>query len=218
MSRPPTELDYACAEHIATLIDDNTPIQIGVGGIIEALSDQLKTRRNLRIISGAVGETIRKLHNFGCLSPSENILGTALVGDADIIEWAKTTANLRLMSSREIHNPKWLAKIANFHSLNIALSVDLEGNVNAESIGERQISGKGGSPNFAQGAALSPGGHAIVALRGDRENSLVDKIDRPTIPGSHISYIVCENGIADLRNKSLEEKAVALKKLFKQSP
>jgi acyl-CoA hydrolase len=215
LSRPASKEDYACAAHIASLIPDNIPLQIGVGGIIEALADCLKPRRGLRVITGAVGSTVKTLHEQGCLAPDADILGTAMVGDDDIMQWAVNTPNLRLMSSREIHNPQWLASMPGFHSINIALSVDLQGNVNAESVGSKLVSGKGGSPNFAEGASLSEGGHAIVALRADRDNSLVKKIPRPTIPGHQVSYLVTENGVADLRGKSATERAEVIQNLFR---
>ncbi|MFA7554858.1 MAG: acetyl-CoA hydrolase/transferase C-terminal domain-containing protein [Spongiibacteraceae bacterium] len=214
LSRPPTDMDYACAENIASLLGNNLPMQIGVGGIIEALTGFLTKKSGLRIITGAVGETIRQLDQAGALDKNQNILGTALVGNEELIEWATQSKNLQLMSSRLIHNPKWLAKIANFHSINIALSIDLEGNVNAESVKDKRVSGKGGSPDFAKGAHLSPGGQAIVALRSDRGNCLVNKISRPTIPGNQISHVVTEKGIADLRNLTASKRAAALENLM----
>ncbi|MBR9911409.1 MAG: hypothetical protein GYB33_13760 [Gammaproteobacteria bacterium] len=214
LSRTPEGLDYACAELIAELLDDNIALQIGVGGIIEALGESLKSRRGLRIITGAVGSTIKLLDDNDCLSRQHPIMGTALVGDQEIMDWAAAHSNLQLVSSRQIHNPKWLATIAAFHSVNIGLSIDLQGNINAEKIAHKQVSGRGGSPNFSKGAALSPSGASIVALRTDRGNALVERIDQPTIPGRHVSYVVCEKGIADLRHKNAQQRARLLEALI----
>jgi acetyl-CoA hydrolase len=214
LSRPPEDLDFACAENIASLLRDDLPLQIGVGGIIEALGIFLEKKRNLRIITGAVGTTIKQLHQAGTLDNNHDILGTALVGDDELVKWATSTPNLRLMPSRQIHNPRWLAQIPGFHSINIGLSIDLQGNVNAESVGEKRVSGKGGSPDFARGSYLSHGGQAIVALRTDRGNCLVDRIVKPTIPGSQLSYIVTEKGIVDLREKNQQDLAAIIERLI----
>lgn len=213
LSRPPKDQDYACARHIASLIQDETPLQIGVGGIIEALADELLPRRGLSIYTGAVGDSLRKLHLNGCIAADAPIIGSAMVGDEDIMEWAESSGKVHMASSRQIHNPRWLARLDRFHSINICLSVDLAGNVNSESIGDRKISGKGGSPDFAKGACKSRGGQAIVALRA-REGALVENIPKPSIGGQCISYIVTENGIADVRGKDGIERARAIEKIF----
>ena len=213
LSRPPKERDHACARHIASLIQDGMPLQIGVGGIIEALADELLTRRNLSIYTGAVGDSLRKLHVNGCLAKDRPILGSAMVGDESIMEWAASSGKVHMASSRRIHNPRWLARLSGFHSINICLSVDLAGNINSETIGNKKISGKGGSPDFAKGAYRSPGGHAIVALQA-RDGALVERISKPSINGHWVSYIVTENGIADLRGKAGIQRAKAIEKIF----
>lgn len=213
LSRPPKDQDYSCARFIASLIQDGTPLQIGVGGIIEALADELLPRRGLSIYTGAVGDSLRKLHLNGCLAEDTPITGSAMVGDESIMEWAESSGMVQMASSRQIHNPRWLARLKGFHSINICLSVDLDGNINSETIGDRKISGKGGSPDFAKGAYHSPGGHAIVALQA-REGALVERISKPSISGQCISYIVTENGIADIRGKQGKERAIAIEKIF----
>lgn len=214
LSRPPAELDIVCAKHIASLLADDIYVQLGVGGIVEALADALSGRTGLKIVSGAVGATIRTLQERGCLDPDAPIYGSALVGDDDLVAWAQKTPTVTLQSSRILHNPAWLAGLPKFYSVNIGLSVDLQGNVNAERIKGRHVSGKGGSPNFACGAYHSKGGHAIVALRTDRGDCLENKILRPTIPGRHISFIVTERGIADLRGKEGIHRANTIQNLF----
>lgn len=213
LSRPPKDRDYACARHIASLIKDGLPLQIGVGGIIEALADELLPRRELSIYTGAVGESLRKLHINGCLSDDRPIIGSAMVGGEEIMNWAATSKKVHMASSRQIHNPRWLARLNGFHSINICLSVDLAGNINSETVGDKKISGKGGSPDFAKGAYHSPGGHAIVALSA-REGALVESIAKPSISGQCISYIVTENGVADLRGKAGIQRAKAIEKIF----
>ena len=213
LSRAPDETDYKCAQFIDTFLSDGISIQIGVGGIIGALGSILASRRNLKIVSGAVGDTIRNLQVQGCLAAGERIRGTALVGDDELLDWA-IQADIELMPSGQIHNPDWLGDIPRFHAVNVGITVDLDGNVNSERIGTRTVSGKGGAPNFAEGASRSEDGISIVALRTDKGACLVDRIDEPTIPSRHIDVLVCEKGAIDLRGKCLEERRVAIRRLF----
>lgn len=214
LSREADEIDHACAEHIAALIDDGVTLQIGVGGIIEALAQTLRRKRDLRVITGAIGTTVRSLHEHGCLAPDQSILGSALVGDSDLMSWASGTPDIRLVQSMAVHNPRWLAQHRGFHSVNAAISVDLCGNVNSEWAGGRRVSGRGGAPDFARGAYLSRDGATVVAVRADRPTCLVERLHKPTIPAAHVSYVACERGVADLRGKSATQRAAALERLL----
>ena len=206
--------DQACAEHIAGLVDDGITLQLGVGGPVEALGTALRRRRRLRIVTGAIGSTVRELHANGSLAEDVTILGTALVGNDALVAWARHTPQVTLGPSSQVHNPEWLGRQPRFHSINVAISVDLAGNVNAEWAGPRRISGPGGAPDFARGARRSCGGCAIVALRADRGGALVERIARPSIPAADVSFVVCERGVADLRGKDLRERAAALTRLL----
>jgi len=214
LSRLADSVDQACAEHIAGLLADDITLQLGVGGPIEALGSSLRRRRRLRIVTGAIGSSLRELHANGCLAIDAPILGTALVGDDELVAWARRTPQLTLGPSSQVHNPKWLAAQPRFHSINVAISVDLAGNVNAEWAGRRRVSGPGGAPDFARGARLSRGGAAIVALRADRGGALVESIARPTIPAANVGFVVCERGVADLRGKDIRERSAALTRLL----
>jgi acyl-CoA hydrolase len=214
LSRAPADIDIACADHIAQLIPDGSAIQLGVGGIIEALAERLTSKKMLRSVSGAVGSAVRKLYKSGCLAPNSEILGSAIVGDDELIHWASDTPRVRLLPSHLIHNPRWIAQIPNFHSVNVALSVDRKGNVNAESIGDRKVSGKGGSPNFSQGAHCSEGGLSIFAFRTDKSNPLVDTIEKPTVRWNHVDCLATEKGTIILKGKNESERAALIESLF----
>jgi len=200
LSRAPDALDRALAEQASRLIGDGVALQLGVGGPIEALGEALRERRGLRIITGAISASIRRLHDAGCLSPGSEILSGSLVGDDDLTAWAAGSAPARLLSSKVIHDPVWLAAQDRLWSINVALSVDVTGNVNSELIGTRRISGRGGAPNFAAGAHRSPGGGSVVLVRSDRPGTLVEHIAQPTILSRYVDYVVSDRGIAALRD------------------
>jgi len=165
-------------------------------------------------VTGALGQTARALHEGGCLAPGAPLLATALVGDADLIAWAARTPQVQLASSRTLHAPRWLARLPRFWSVNVAISVDLAGNANAEWVGSRRVSGRGGAPDFARGARCSPGGGAVVVMRADRGTALVERVSAPSIPAADVGLIVCERGVADLRGKTPAQRAAALMRLL----
>lgn len=214
LSRTPDKADYVIAKHIAALIPNGATIQMGVGGIIDALSEVLCDKRDLKSISGALGTAVRRLEEQGNLDPDHKIYGSALVGDEDLIKWAATHENVELLGSQKIHNPKWLSKRPFFHSINIGISVDLAGNINAENIGERQISGKGGSPNFSKGAHFSQNGLSIFALRTDKGTTLVEHISKPTVHGQFVDCLITEKGSVILKGKSAADRARLIKSIF----
>ena len=214
LSRRPDEADIIIARHIASLIPDGAAIQLGVGGIIEALSQTLVNKKNLISISGAIGSAIRQLDEQGSLNPHHKIYGSSLVGDDELIQWAEIHPHVELLPSDKIHNPRWLAQTPHFYSINIAISADLGGNINAETIAGRHISGKGGSPSFSKGAHLSQNGLSIFALRTDKGNTLVDHIEKPTVHAQFVDCLVTEKGVAILKGKSSEERATLIKSIF----
>jgi acyl-CoA hydrolase len=119
--------------------------------------------------------------------------------------------------SSTIHNPQVVARLGRFVSINSAIEVDLSGQVNAESLGDRQVAGIGGQFDFVEGAYWAPGGRAIIALpstgRGGEASRIVARLGagaKVTTPRYLTDCVVTEFGRADLRGRSLAERARAL--------
>lgn len=199
LSRQPDDIDRQIAERLVTLLPDGAPVQLGVGGAIEAIGQVSSQRARLRIVTGAVGASIESLDRRGWLDVSSPILGSALVGDEAFLNWAKESGRVRLLASDLIHRPVWLARHSGLVTVNVGISADLDGNINSEVVRDRRVSGKGGAPCFARAASLSPGGVSIVILRADRGNAIADSIVRPTLPARDVHIVVSERGIADFR-------------------
>jgi acetyl-CoA hydrolase len=199
LSRLADEQDHNIAANVAQLIPDGAVLQIGVGGIMDALGSALSSTQRLRLITGAISEPVRVLVDKGCLDTAHTIDGGSIVGTSDFAAWAASRSDLRLGSSGVIHNPTALASHRNFFSVNAAISVDLNGNVNSELVGTRRVAGLGGAPNFAEGAHASIGGAAIVAVRRHPSgNSINPELTDPTIPAESVDFIVSDRGYVDL--------------------
>lgn len=199
---------------MASLIRDDATLQFGVGGAIGCLGQTPRSAGRYRIVTGAISASVRDLEASGKLLGSTDILGSALVGDDEHIDWASTNRRLRILSSDRMHNSRWLGQIPSFWSVNIGILVDFNGNINSEFAGARLVSGRGGAPNFAAGAPRSAGGGAVMIVRADKPNCLVEHIARPTISGSIVDFVVTENGVADLRGTQPQERRARLEKVF----
>lgn len=199
LSRLADDQDHEIAANIAQLIPDGAVLQIGVGGITDALGGALSSTRRLRLITGAISEPVRVLMDKGCLDSAYIVAGGSIVGTSDFATWAASRSELQLGSSGDIHNPTALGSHRNFFSVNAAISVDLNGNVNSELVGTRRVAGLGGAPNFAEGAHASIGGAAIVAIRRHPSgHSINPEVTTPSIPAENVDFIVSDRGYVDL--------------------
>ncbi len=148
---------------------------------------------------------------------SRAITTTMAVGSASFYGWLHGSAAVNFRPIIETHDPDRLATLPRFHAINAALQVDLDGNVNAERIGERIISCPGGLPDFAAGARKSDGGCNIIVLRSTsgrgNKSTIVAKLDHVTLNSSLVDIIVTENGMADLRGLRQADRAGAIRSI-----
>lgn len=221
-----SELDLAIARIVGQLIEDEATIQIGIGKLSEAVLEQLHDRRRLGIHSGLLTEGVIDLINKGAVDNSckglknGKTITTTIIGTDRLFEFVNRNRDLESYPSNYTHNQMTLAKLNRLHSINSAIQVDLTGQVNAETVGELQVSGVGGQTDFVCGAALSKGGKSIIALssvsKDEKKSKIVSFLDRGASVTSlrhDIDYVVSEYGIAYLRGKTLNERAKALIKI-----
>jgi acyl-CoA hydrolase len=202
------------ADLVAALVPDGAAIQTGIGGAPAAAVARLTDRRDLRVRSGMVTEGYRDLVRAGALDPgADHVTGLAL-GSEPFMRWAAET--FTFADVRTTHGAAALAATPRLFALNSALEVDLFGQANLEWRGGRLASGLGGAPDFARAARRSDGGRAILALpstaRGGTISRIVARLEAPTvsIPRDDTDLVVTEQGVADLRGTSLDERAFAL--------
>jgi acyl-CoA hydrolase len=202
----------AIAARVASLIPDNATVQTGLGKIGVATLAALSDRRGLRVHSGMVTEPLIELLDRDAVEAVST--GVAL-GSSALYARVADDPRVRFRPVGETHAISTLAAIPRFVAVNSAIEVDLFGQVNAEWMDGRQVSGAGGLIDFLRGAWASDGGVPIVALpasaKGDALSRIVPRLSCPPSVGrGDPVVVVTEHGVADLRGLSIDARAQAL--------
>lgn len=219
----PGPLERGIAAKVAELVSDGATLQFGIGGVPEAIMGMLGERRDLGIHSGLISDGVMGLVDSGALTGSrkatapELIVTTEAAGSAAFFRWLDRNPAVCMAPAGYTHSLHVLAQQLNFVGINSAVQVALDGTINAESIGARQISGPGGQPDFAAGAMLN-GGVSVVAMpstaaRG-RVSRIVPRLDAEavvTTPRTLADRVVTEYGVAELAGRTLSDRAAALR-------
>lgn len=215
------ETDLAIAKHCAEFIGDGSVIQTGVGAVPDAILRLLHDRKDLGVHSGMLGDGLVELAEAGVLTnarkeidPGVSING-ALIGTRRLYQWADCNPAIRMTPTSYTHGAAVLARLSRLITVNSALEVDLTGQVNAEGSGASYLGGTGGQVDFVRAGARSPGGHAIIALgataKGGTLSKIVIKLNGPvTTARSEVDVIITEYGAAELKGRSLGQRAKAM--------
>lgn len=211
------EATRVIAGHIASLIEDGSTLQMGLGKVPSALAPLLRGHRHLRLHSGLLSDGLPELLEARALDPSHIPICCALAGSESLYRWSATCDRLRIVGCELTHDAATLAALDRFVAVNSALEVDLFGQCNLEHADGRAVSGAGGAPDFARAARLSHGGLSIVALnatyRKGQSSRIVARLGATAIaslPRVDVDIVITEFGIADLRTASVHERAQAV--------
>jgi acetyl-CoA hydrolase len=214
-SRDGDAIDRAIAAHVAGLIEDGATLQIGIGALPTAILSALAGHCHLGLHSGTLVDGVVDLIERGAVDNSRKgidpgiSIGGNLLGTRTLFDFADGNPTLELRSPLYTHAPEVLARLNQLAALNSAIEVDLTGQINAESADGRYLGGVGGAVDFLRGAARSPGGLPVVALRSraGAKSKIVARLSGPVSTSrADAGVIVTEHGIADLRGQSLRER------------
>lgn len=209
--------------HVASLVRDGDCLQLGIGAIPTATLAALGDKNDLGVHSGLIDSAACELIRRGVINGSrkgvdrgQHVTGMA-VGEAWMNAWLAETPQVSFRSASHTHDVGVIRQIDNFVSVNSAVEVDLFGQVNAEIVAGRQISGTGGAVDFMRGATASQGGRSIVALLATARGGSASRIV-PALPAGNaatacrtdVDYVITEYGIAKLRGRSVQQRADAL--------
>lgn len=221
-----TENDEKIGSYISTLINDGDCLQLGIGAVPDAILCFLKTKKDLAIHSEMISDGVVDLVNSGVINCAKKnfhpgkILVTFLMGTEKLYKFADNNPMIEMYPVDYINNPAIIARNDNIVSVNSALQVDFTGQVVSDTIGYKQYSGTGGQLDFVRGAAWSKNGKSILAFHSTAAKGTLSKIvshvdqgANATTPRSDTHYIVTEYGIADLRGRTVAQRAAALIKI-----
>ncbi len=207
---------------VSDLIPEDAVVQIGIGAIPEAVLSALadKSMSGLRML-GMGTDSMVDLAEQGVLRPYDidgaAVIGAELMGTTKLFDFAADNPLVEMHPAEYVLNAAKILAFDRLVSVNSALQIDLFGQVNAESIGGRQMGGVGGSFDFVQGARMSDGGRTILALPAadakKRYSRIVGRLDAGTpvsVPRHYVETVVTEFGVAHLKGLSLRDRAEAL--------
>lgn len=219
----PSQTDEIIGKYIADMIHDGDTFQLGIGGLPDAVGKHLFEKNDLGIHSELFSSTMADLMENGnvtgkykTVDKGEHIATFAL-GDNHLYETLSRNPDCRIMPASYTNDPFVIARQDNMISVNTALEMDLTGQICSESIGPVQWSGTGGASDFAFGALHSKGGRGIIAFSATAKQGTISRIKTTLTPGAAVSIsrnladtIVTEFGVAELRGRSVRERADAL--------
>jgi itaconate CoA-transferase len=219
--RPPTDVDQMISRAIVELVPDRATLQIGIGGVPNAICASLTSHKDLGIHTELMMPPLAALIRSGAVTNRyKNInryknVYTLAAGDEAFYEFLNDNSGMELYPVDYVNDPYVIAKNDRVISISAFLEVGLDGAVNSEAVEGRQYSAPGGQLDFVRGAQLSKGGKSILAAHSTAANGtisrIVPKIQGPTTdPRADIQYVLTEYGVAKLAGKSTGARAEAL--------
>ncbi len=210
------------AETVASMIENGACLQVGIGTIPNAILEMLTAHKNLGLHSEMWSDGVLNLIKSGVIDNSKKSVhpgrsvSAFVLGTKALYDFVNDNPSIIQLGADHVNNPNIIARNQKVVAINSAVEIDLTGQVCADSIGHKIISGVGGQMDFMRGAALSEGGKPIIVMMS-RTKKNKSKIVFELKPGagvvttrSHVHYVVTEYGMADLAGKTLRERAQSL--------
>jgi acetyl-CoA hydrolase len=218
--RGPGEVARAIGAHVAELIEDGATLQMGIGEIPDAVLLFLKEKRNLGVHTEMFSDGLVELFESGVINGEAKtlhrgkIVASFVLGTQRTFDFLDNNPSVEFHPTDYVNDPFVIAQNEKMVAINSAISVDLTGQVCADSIGRRIYSGFGGQLDFVRGAARSKGGKPVIALpstaKGGSVTRIVDTLDEGAgvvTTRADVHYVVTEHGVARLHGRSLRERA-----------
>jgi len=210
-------------QYVAALVDDGSTMELGIGRIPQSVLEFLKDKQDLGIHTEMLTDAVVDLVERGVITGTRKsldlgkIVASFCMGTRKLYDYIDDNPIFAFHPTEYVNDPFVIARQHRMVAINVALEVDLTGQVCADSLGARFYSGIGGQVDFTRGAARSPGGKAIVALPSTAQNGAVSRIVAQLSPGAgvvttrgDVHYIVTEYGVGYLHGKNVQERALAL--------
>jgi acyl-CoA hydrolase len=220
---PPSDVEDRIGAHVAALVEDGACLQLGIGGIPNAVLARLEGRHDLGIHSEMFSDGVVRLIESGAVTnagkaihPGRTI-ASFVIGSRRLYDFVDDNPLVEFHPCDRTNDTNLIRKIDRVVAINSGLEIDLTGQVCADSIGHRIYSGIGGQMDFVRGAAMSHGGKPIIALPSTAAGGGVSRIVAQLRPGAgvvttrgHVHWVVTEYGAVDLHGATLAERGKLL--------
>jgi acyl-CoA hydrolase len=220
-----TDVEEAIGGYIAELIHDGDTIQLGIGGIPDAIARHLSDKRDLGLHTEMFTNSMVDLVDAGVINGSKKTLypgkmvGVFALGTQRLYDMVKENPSVMMLQARHCNHPALVSQNENMVAVNSGFCADLGGQVASESIGSLQYSGSGGQEDMSVGASHAKGGRNIIAIKSTARTKagVVSNITAQLPAGSvvtlgrnHVDYIVTEYGVAYLRGLNVQDRVKAM--------
>ncbi|WP_426193689.1 acetyl-CoA hydrolase/transferase family protein [Massilia sp. DWR3-1-1] len=213
----------AIGKYVADMIDDGSTLQIGYGGIPDAVVMQLTEKNDLGVHTEMLGDGILSLVECGAITNRKKTLlpgrmvATFALGSKKLYQFMHHNPMVEMHPSNFTNDPYNAGLNDNLISINASLQIDFLGQCGSESIAHLPYSGTGGQVDFVRAANRSRGGKSFIVLPSTAKDGTISRIVPTLTPGTHattskndVNYVVTEYGVAQLRGKSARQRAQAL--------
>lgn len=217
-----TDQEALIGGFVASLIEDESTLQMGIGSIPNAALAKLTNHKNLGLHTEMFSDGVIDLIESGVINckykgvTKNRALATFLIGSQRLYDFVNDNPFISMRESSFVNDTAVIRRNPKMVAINSAIEVDITGQVCADSIGSKMYSGVGGQMDFIRGASLSEGGKAIIALPSvtkNGESKIVPFLKQGAgvvTTRAHVQYVVTEYGIADLYGKTLKQRAAAM--------
>ncbi len=221
--KAPSSVEMEIGRNVAALIEDGATLQMGIGGIPNAVLAQLDDKRDLGVHTEMFSDGVLRLLERGVITNQKKgkhrgkIVSSFAMGSRDLYDYIDNNPIFEFRPSHYVNDPFVIAQNNKMTAINSAIEVDLTGQVCADSIGDSIFSGIGGQVDFIRGASRAPGGVPIIALPSTAKSGTLSRISARLTPGAgvvtsrgDVRYVVTEYGSVNLFGKNLRQRAEAL--------
>ena len=209
----PSETAEQIGGRVASLLADDSTLQLGIGAIPDAVVSRLAQKRNLRVWTEMFSDGVLGLSRAGALDSTRQITASFIFGSRELYDWVDLNDSIVMRRTETTNDPANISSQRLMTSINTALQVDLYDQANASHVNGRIYSGFGGSTDFIVGALHASGGKSIMALHSwhpkAKTSTIVPRLTEYVTSFQH-SHVITEQGVADCFGHTEREQAVNL--------
>ncbi|WP_349305658.1 acetyl-CoA hydrolase/transferase C-terminal domain-containing protein [Bacillus sp. FJAT-49711] len=220
---PVRDIDQKIAEYVAERIDHGSTLQVGIGGIPNAVVGLLSNHRNLGIHTEMLTDGIYHLVQQGVVTGAEKktykekMVATFALGSRNLYDFMDNNHSIEMLTVDKVNNPRIIAQEDNMVAINATTEVDFYGQCASETVAGKYYSSTGGQADFGTGVRFAKNGKGFICLYSTAKNDTISRIQPILAPGSvvttsknDVDYVVTEYGITQLKGKSIYERTNSL--------